>query len=330
MDELAAHGRVALPHIADARRHTADEVDRLVASFARTEIAADVSVVVFGSWAREELTEESDDDFAVLVSRPFEPFDDDVSRAMLAVRAELGQGGRQPGSQDIFGVPFAVEPLVRYIGLDADSNTNLTRRMLLLLESRELAGHVRTPAWERVLARYLERDVKDHRPPRFLLNDLVRYWRTIGVDFEGKHAETADGADPKWATRNAKLRTSRKLLFAGGLLPVLLCHELTRSEMAPFLTLWLNAPPLDRLAASFMHFGAIDEGVRALRAYDRWIAMLQSREVRRVLRNLHAATRDESAVFAEIRDIGKRFESALLALLYDTALSPVSRRYLVF
>src|SRR5439155_17316696 len=129
-----------------------------------------------------------------------------------------GQGTAKPGSQDIFGLAFRFDDLVTKIGLDDDTNTNLTRRMLLLLESVAVSGQdVWETCWTAVLERYLARGLKSHRPPRFLLNDLVRYWRTICVDFEGKHPLGGRGGDPKWVTRNAKLRTSRKMLFAGGL-----------------------------------------------------------------------------------------------------------------
>ena len=177
--------------------------------------------------------------------------------------------------------------------------------------------------------RYLNYAVKDYRPPRFLLNDLVRYWRTIGVDFEGKHRDTR-GNDPKWVARNAKLRTARKLLFAGGLLPVLLCESRPKSEMRDFLSNWLTAQPTDRIAATLLHFDAIDEGSRALAAYDDWMAIQRSKKHRAHLAKLTFATRSDDPLFDEVRDIGRRFERALLALLFDTSLSPLARQYLVF
>jgi hypothetical protein len=305
--------------------------ERLVAERKRTlerhAALGGVSTCVFGSWGRGELTEGSDDDWAVLVGRPFAEYDRDVCLEVVAACETFDVDERRPGAQDIFGLPFDVTELGRNIGLDADTNTNLTRRMLLLLESRELHGEVRAGAIADILSRYL-RHVKAYRPPRFLLNDLVRYWRTICVDFEGRGASTAN--DPKWAMRNAKLRTSRKLLFAGGLVTVLLCHLKDTAEMQQFLERWFDVAPIDRLAAAFLYAGVREPGVRAIVAYDRWVDLVGRNEVRALLRTLTFETRDESELFSEIRDIGMAFQAGLDALLFSSALTPVTRKYVIF
>jgi predicted nucleotidyltransferase len=220
---LAARADIALPHIEAARQHTRLRVAELRKTLSAERLADGLSICVFGSWAREELTPRSDDDWAVLVKEPFDDGDQGVVAAVALAQKYLGKDDRAPGTQGIFGVPFDVASLVENVGLDRDTNTNLTRRMLLLLESCEVAGTGHTDAWHKVLDRYLNYGVKDFRPPPFLLNDLTRYWRTICVDFEGKHKDTR-GDDPKWVSRNAKLRTSRKLLFAAGLVSILLCY----------------------------------------------------------------------------------------------------------
>jgi hypothetical protein len=101
-----------------------------------------------------------------------------------------------------------------------------------------------------------------------LLNDLVRYWRTIAVDFESKmRARKGEG----WGLRNAKLRLSRKALFAGGLLPVLECYRHPVGDMLGYLDDRMSVPPLDRLADAFVDREALDSGVRALSAYDEFL-----------------------------------------------------------
>jgi hypothetical protein len=178
------------------------------------------------------------------------------------------------------------------------------------------------------LARYSNEGVKPFRPPRFLLNDLVRYWRTICVDFEGKGRSGA--GDPKWATRNAKLRTSRKLLFAGGLVSVLLCHLKDAADMPGFLGRWFDAAPADRLAAAFLYAGAVEPGARALTAYDRWLSLIGDGSVRAQLREVTFETRDASELFNEIRRIGMDFQAGLDALLFSSTLGRVTRTYAIF
>ena len=85
-----------------------------------------------------------------------------------------------------------------------DPGDQLDRRVFL-----EQGDEIHRRCWLAVLDRYLAESRTDRRPPRFFLNDLIRYWRTICVDFEGKHADS-QGDDPKWVSRNAKL------LIAGG------------------------------------------------------------------------------------------------------------------
>jgi hypothetical protein len=326
---LAEQAGAAFESFASIRQRTRGELDRLARALQDAPLRSGLSIVVFGSWAREELTPESDDDWALLAAEPFDPDDPAIAAGMETAASVLGTEGKAPGAQAVFGVPFDGRSLIERVGLDADTNTNLTRRLLLLLESREVAGDAHEECWNRVLGRYLDYGVKDYRPPRFLLNDLLRYWRTICVDFEGKQAQAGED-DPKWVSRNAKLRTSRKLLFAGGLVPLLLCHLLRADEMPRFLATWLSATPSDRLAAAFLQFDAIEEGARTFAAYDRWLGIMSDAAARAELAALTASTRDGSPLWHEIRTIGREFQQGLLALLFETPLRSIASEYAVF
>ncbi len=92
--------------------------------------------------------------------------------------------------------------IVHHIGGEDDTNQNLTRRVLLLLESHALG---RDEAHRRVVRHLLNRYLLEDRGfwrgsgawiPRFLQNDSARYWRTMAVDFAYKVRRETEGAGP--------------------------------------------------------------------------------------------------------------------------------------
>jgi len=276
-----------------------------------------------GSWGRAEVTSGSDDDFMILIhgaeGSAVEPGVDEVSEILK----------HRPSKEGPFAAPVFSEKLVQHIGLDPDDNKNLTRRMLLLLESVSLTGaDVHKRVRDELLGRYFDESIKPYRPPRFLLNDVVRYWRTICVDFAGKEWEGPE----KWGLRNAKLRTSRKILFAGGLLPTLECSRFDSSPMRRYLEAQLAMPPTDRIAQAFLENRAIDEGARTLRAYDEFVGRMNDATFREDLQKVNRDNATASEAFAEACGIGKELQSGLLALLHEapTELPRLVRDYAIF
>lgn len=305
-----------------ARRRTAAGLEGRREALEQLGHDQDASVVLMGSWGRHEVTSGSDDDFMLLVNGSERPV---TAPSIEDIRNVLD---RPPSPGGPFGEPVFADKLVENIGLDEDHNKNLTRRMLFLLEGVPLtAVPVFHTARDRVLSRYLDESVKHYRPPRFLLNDVVRYWRTMCVDFAGKEHEGPE----KWGIRNAKLRTSRKVLFAGGLLPVLECVRFDADEMPAFLRAQFATPPTDRIAASFLEHGAVDAGGRTLGAYDEFVGMLNDDSFRSELQDLSRAGADTSDAFASVRRVGRELQAGLLALLFETEpLREIVRDYALF
>jgi hypothetical protein len=311
-------------NIAKARERTLAALEQRREAFREIPVDSDAAVCLMGSWGRLEITEGSDDDFMVLLAGAerddAKPSIDDVAQ---------GLNGQAPGDEETFGKHVWVKDLTEKIGRDEDTNTNLTRRMLTILESVAVAGtEVHEQARRTLIDEYLTTHARDFHPPRFLLNDLVRYWRTIAVDFEGKMRDR-DGRG--WGLRNAKLRLSRKALFAGGLFPVLECNTLELAQMADFLEQRMTAPPLDRIADMFLARERIDSGARALRAYDEFLGILSDRPLRDELSELKREDAGRSELFDRIKRLGDEFELGLLSLLFDDGeLQRLVREYLIF
>ena len=166
------------------------------------------SVVAFGSYARLEASELSDLDYLVVTS------DDslDENRANGIVQEVIDQLDiRRPNPKGVFQGVIRNQELFSGIGSKADGYDKLSRRLLHLLESRPLWGN---PAYGKNICELMKEYGEDvSNDPRknyvFLLNDLIRYFRTICVNYAYSKSEQYE----QWPIRNLKLRHSRVLMY---------------------------------------------------------------------------------------------------------------------
>lgn len=313
-------------------------------------VPPDSTFVMFGSLARNEVTSGSDLDWTLLIDGQCDTRHLDVTKA---IKTLVEKDYKAPGPTALFGTMAFSHELVHLIGGEADSNRNTTRRILLLLESRGMVDddRVRDRVLRNILKRYLQEDLGYHafhdwqrRVPRFLLNDIVRFWRTMTVDYATKRRDR-DGKG--WALRNFKLRLSRKLTFTAGLAMCMSCQlcppksladkkfdepDDFYAELENYLVGFSNKPPLQVVAEFVQHFGANDAGKTIFDAYERFLTILGDPARRERLDKLGAEDAGSDDVFKEARAVGTAFQDGLTKLFFETDenLTKATQRYGVF
>lgn len=321
------------PAITEARRLTSERLHEL--KFPEDLNSANTTVVVFGSLARGELTPGSDADWSLLIDGPSDPGHVRLAQEARKVIEMLGLG--EPGATETFGTLANSHELIHRIGGIHDTNQNLTRRILLLLESHAVNNPlVRDRVVQGILHRYIASDASvswraspDLVVPRFLLNDIVRFWRTMAVDYAAKRWEQAD---KKWALRNAKLRMSRKMLFVSGLLmcfsfelyppedrgAMLEDPNLLPEKLAEFFLNQMQRTPVERVAQVLL---GVDQGEIAtsiMDAYDQFLGLLASEEKRTHLEDLKFDEVGNDSLFQEVRSMSQGFQRGLTRLCFES------------
>lgn len=237
--------------------------------------------------------------------------------------------------------------LIHLIGGRRDTNENMTRRMLLLLESLVIPDPsdrvILSRVIRQILRRYIDGDPSVSRMnstqplvPRFLLNDVVRYWRTMAVDYAAKKWDK----EGKWALRNANLRMSRKLIFVKGLLLCLKCRSLSKqnsiketdAKIIDHCERIAGLSAIDVLSEHLLELDALDIAKELFGAYDDFLEILRSPEKRDHLEILRFDNAEKDGVFQEVRDFGKRFQAGLSKLFFDESngLAELTKEYGVF
>lgn len=291
-----------------------------------------LDVVVVGSLARQEAqTGQSDLDYLVVAYQLPEPDKVDKTKELFAAAEEFRKVVelQKEGGTGTFAQVVAAPELTERIGLQHDTNISHTHRLLLLEESASIyQPQLREQLLKAVLARYLI----DYKPakqgvPRFLFNDVERYWRTLCVDYQAKRwgLRTPEG----WGLRYLKLIVSRKLAFAGTVTSLLLCEEATTEALFP----QFEITPLSRLAQLHEQLeGEPRDSLReSLLIADEFLGLLGQGKFREEAKSvLEPNDFKEDSRFALMKARARELQGHLEKIFYDSILEPKSRTYLSF
>lgn len=248
----------------------------------RSDLQADIALVdgracvyATGSFGRLEAGEHSDLDLFI-VTETEEVEGKKEPRRLLDGISEIRLQYRLIEIVDIHGIKkfdaggkylasHTLESFTRWLGSNEDDFRNtLTGRMLLLLESKCLLGdEVYKTTIDRVIDRYF-RDYEGHEGdfvPAFLVNDILRMWRTFCVNYEFYRK----GTETREKLKNLKLKFSRMLTCFSGVIYLLAIFSRSRTVTPNDARQLVALTPTERLESlskvAFWGEGNVPQGI---------------------------------------------------------------------
>lgn len=239
-----------------------------------------LAIYCAGSFARDEASENSDIDlFFILDDTRFPGTATDTNVKSILIMAEIITIIRkmqlpEPSNDGAYLKILRLTDIIDNLGSSTDDFQNFfTARMLLLLESRAIIGKTDyVKVIESVIDTYL-RDYKDHVKEfraTFLVNDILRFWKTLCLNYEHKRNQESEAGKIKQKIRNFKLGHSRLLTcFA----TVALLSSYNTIDK-PTLMAIFQMTPTERLLSLYQKEPDIRTDLAvALRLYDHFLSL---------------------------------------------------------
>jgi len=230
------------------------ELRKHLGSDRKKVLATHTCIYATGSGGRGELSRFSDlDAFILRVDSKRSRLDAILIQSAI-LRATRACAFPDPSHDGEFLEMHTVENLINNFGKPKDDTENtFTARMLLLLESTPILGD---GAYRRAVERVIDiywRNYKGHQHdylPIILLNDIVRYWRIVLLNYEAKNLPDAESTDdPDRRLRSYKLRFSRCMMCFSAVAYLLAATKLGDNNVSRETVLkMVRTRPLDRMA----------------------------------------------------------------------------------
>ena len=285
---------------AGRRQFSLSRIAELKAEAKRSAILSDrkLSLFVAGSLGRLEMGEKSDIDFFPITLH--KKYGESYLKTCQVVSelATLNEKFEGPtfSNDGRFLRLYRLSELIDRTGYeDDDSGNHFTTRMLLLLEGRALLNESGVNRVRKDVAKHYFRDSrgKSSFRPLFLINDMLRYWRTLCLNYEIVRNE----ARP-WRKKNINLKFSRMVTVFGSVMAIL-TEPVDNAEKLISLC---NSTPMERLAASIDRIGdqgLLSEFPQVLGLYRQFLEWKEEEDIEQRLDGLRDEISESAAEFAD-------------------------------
>lgn len=205
-------------------------------------VGKNICIYIAGSIARNEYGEKSDIDLFIVSEERIKKIEEyAIYAALIEINQKLGYPEFSNDARYLRVYPIA--DLITATGSPRDDNENLfTARQLLLLESKCLYNE---PLYQKIITEILRHyfndfDGQEDFKPIFLLNDILRYWRTLCLNYE----QIRHDKNRPWRKKNINLKFSRKITIFSTVIAIISDH----SACFEFMETNCNLAPFERLA----------------------------------------------------------------------------------
>ncbi|WP_225757289.1 nucleotidyltransferase domain-containing protein [Cardiobacterium sp. Marseille-Q4385] len=235
---------------------------------------SNLCIYTTGSLARHEANKGSDLDIFVIG-------DDDeycygkldeiqIFSTLIGINGSLGF---PPFSNDgEFLKIFNYREVERIIGSPSDDHHNwFTARMLLILESKCIYNQDKyNEIIEKIIGVYLRDERHNDFKLYFLLNDILRFWRTLCLNYESSRMN-----QKKWEKKNISLKFSRRLTVFATIIYILTFNINSKDELVKMV----KKTPWERLEDSVELFnGDVNIGNEYKKFTEEYMKFLRLKE----------------------------------------------------
>ena len=238
----------------------------------------DVCVYACGSLARLEMTQTSDLDLFFIVTKDGATKDNICTNLdrylffgnLYSINKEFRY--QDPSKQGYFWEFIAKSDLLDVGSSKEDYNNSFTARMLMILESKPIYNQNAYLGLVKDVVDVYFKDYDDHKSqfyPLFLMNDILRYWYTLTLNYEYKRDPNDDENKKNW--RRLKLKYAR-LITCFSMIACLYKDNISRGDVYRFIAM----TPFERINMIAVENKDVRTTVDYIKAEYEWFLSLKN------------------------------------------------------